>query len=140
MKNAALKRVKTFFSVQVTIADGDSDNDSDSGESLVSTMSTSSVSTTASKKSGKSRPQPKDAAHDREMKTSDEICMNQLNGKCTFGRKCRNLHTKEPFVWQYRDGTVWQAFTDIENCRLENVYSDPKSNSCTLSQGKSAEA
>ena len=120
--------------MQVTITDGDSDNDSDSGESLVSTMSMSSVSTTASKKSGKSRPQPKDAAHDREMKTSDEICMNHLNGKC------RNLHTKEPFVWQYRDGTVWQAFTDIENCRLENVYSDPKSNSCTLSQGKSAEA
>ena len=129
------------FSLQVKSADGDSDNDSDSGESIVSTMSTSSVSTTASKKSGRSRPQPRDTAQpDKEKKTSDVICVKHLNGKCQFGGKCRNLHTKQPFVWQYRDGTIWQAFTDIENCRLENVYSDPKSNSCTLSEGKSAEA
>lgn len=51
-----------------------------------------------------------------------------LQGICKYGDKCRNMHMKKTFQWQFaliNKPNVWQDFDDITNLELEKTFSQP---------------
>ena len=54
------------------------------------------------------------------------ICVFHLAGKCNYGAKCTNLHTGEPFQWQYKDNE-WHNFEEDDNLDIEEAFCKARS-------------
>ena len=46
---------------------------------------------------------------------------------CHQGSKCESHHCPLPYHWQYRQSLEgWKSFTKEDNCRIEELFCDPK--------------
>ena len=55
------------------------------------------------------------------------ICSDFITGMCHQGGKCESHRCPLSYHWQYRlplEG--WKSFTEEDNCRLEELFCDPK--------------
>ena len=55
------------------------------------------------------------------------ICPDFIAGMCHQGSKCESHHCPLPYHWQYRLSLEgWKSFTKEDNCRIEELFCDPK--------------
>ena len=55
------------------------------------------------------------------------ICPDFIAGTCHQGSKCESHHCPLPYHWQYRLSLEgWKSFTKEDNCRIEELFCDPK--------------
>ncbi|CAB4013955.1 poly [ADP-ribose] polymerase 12-like [Paramuricea clavata] len=53
-----------------------------------------------------------------------EICGFNLRGKCSYGNKCKSLHTGLPYQWQYCHRSQWKNFPVDDNREVEMEFCD----------------
>ena len=54
---------------------------------------------------------------------SPTICLDNLDGKCKLGQRCRRLHSQTPYLWQSKLGDEWHDMPQIHIEELEKAYS-----------------
>lgn len=61
------------------------------------------------------------------------ICTEYITGTCQRGSKCDSHHCSLPFHWQYRLSLEgWKSFSPENNCRIEELFCDPKNDVVTV--------
>jgi hypothetical protein len=54
------------------------------------------------------------------------ICEDFLQNNCTLQDSCPNLHTNQPYQWQYTSASgSWISFPDDINQQIHQMYLDP---------------
>ena len=54
---------------------------------------------------------------------SPAICLDNLDGKCKLGQRCRRVHSQTPYLWQSKLGDEWHDMPQIHIEELEKAYS-----------------
>ncbi|KAK3599141.1 hypothetical protein CHS0354_016404 [Potamilus streckersoni] len=60
------------------------------------------------------------------------ICLYYLQGRCGYGRSCRNEHKNMPYQWpiQYQSDGVWEDLDQQDNVEVEFNFSNPNCDDC----------
>lgn len=64
------------------------------------------------------------------------VCVYYLAGECNYKDKCRNMHTNNPYLWQYSDKEhgkmIWSDCMKDDQATIEQCYTRPENSTFHL--------